>query len=58
MASNAQKKKRVRRKKIAASGKTRKRLVRANGSTPKFAIHKDKVSAKTVDVASLKLSTE
>ncbi|HPQ42073.1 MAG TPA: hypothetical protein PLV45_17015 [bacterium] len=55
MASNAQHKKRVRRKKIAKQGKERKRVIRAKGTTPKFPIHPEKPGKKTVDVASLKI---
>lgn len=55
MASNAQQKKRTRRKKMTRQGKQRKRIVRARGTTPKFPIHPDKPGKKTVDVASLKI---
>ena len=55
MASNAQKKKRIDRKKTAKAGKDRKRLVRRNGTTPKFEIHPGKMGRKHVDVASLKI---
>ncbi len=41
MASNTQKLKRTRAKKLRKSGKERKRQIRINGSTPAFAIHKD-----------------
>ncbi|MCD4652555.1 hypothetical protein K8T06_01315 [bacterium] len=58
MASNAQQKKRTRRKKIAKSGKTRKRLIRTTGTTPKFAIHTDKPSKRAVDISLLKLNEE
>lgn len=56
MASNTQKFKRVRARKNTQMGKTRKRLVRANGTTPKFAIHTDKPGTREVDVTSLHIN--
>jgi len=56
MASNAQKKKRVQARKRIKEGKARKRVVRANGTTPKFAIHPDKPGRKAVDIASVSIN--
>ena len=57
MASPRQKQKRIKKRKSITCGRARKRLIRANGSTPKFPIHPDK-PGKTVDVAALKLAAE
>lgn len=46
MASEAQQRKRIRRKKRIKSGKVRKRRLRSHGSTPPFKIHQEKPEQK------------
>ncbi|MBN1295652.1 hypothetical protein JXA80_02660 [bacterium] len=58
MASSTQKKKRTTRKKISKQGKSRKREVRINGTTPAFPIHPDKPGRKVVDVTALKIGDQ
>jgi hypothetical protein len=57
MASNRQKKKRIQKRKMTTRGKSRKRLIQAKGTTPKFPIHPEKL-AKTIDVTTLKLAKQ
>jgi hypothetical protein len=57
MASNRQKQKRIQKRKAITSGKNRKRIIRAKGTTPKFPVHPDK-PGKQVDVSKLKLAEQ